>query len=527
MPQHIDVPGMGVVEFPDGMSDDAIAAAIKANAPPSVAMDMAKSAAIGVPEGLIQGAGAAGDVRGLVSKGADYLGGKVGLSPESIQTAKDVTSRALKMTPMRGLAEGPTSEEIQKKVEGVTGEFYEPKTREGRYTNATIKTLANPTTYLGPGGLPMKLATGVTSAVGGELGGELGDTKGRIAGALLGSVVPGVARRGVTMFPATSRHTELVGNLEDKGVTSLTAGDRTGSPVLRALESKIGNTPGTGFAADRIAGEGEKQFTQATMRDLGETGMATKAELQAAKDRIGGTFEEMSGRNLMLADMKMVDDLAKAETLYARVLDANQKPIFDKLLTDIVDKAAGGGMTGAEYQIARSQLGSKARGLQVTDPEGAKAFKGLQKALDDAMERGLSDADKTAWRAARDQYGRLKDVEGAVAKEGPGLVEGVIDPVALNRSISSGKDASAAARGQLPYSKLAEAGAGVMTRPGRAAISSPTLGGYAVGIPNAIAGRLLMSPVGQSIAGNQIFSQAPKGASKAAIVRALLTQGLH
>ena len=31
MPQRIEVPGHGIVEFPDGMSDDAISAAIKAN----------------------------------------------------------------------------------------------------------------------------------------------------------------------------------------------------------------------------------------------------------------------------------------------------------------------------------------------------------------------------------------------------------------------------------------------------------------------------------------------------------------
>jgi hypothetical protein len=37
MPQQIEVPGMGVVEFPDGMSDDQIAAAIKQNMPATAA----------------------------------------------------------------------------------------------------------------------------------------------------------------------------------------------------------------------------------------------------------------------------------------------------------------------------------------------------------------------------------------------------------------------------------------------------------------------------------------------------------
>lgn len=39
MPQQIDVPGMGVVEFPDGMTDDQISAAIKQNMPKQSAMD--------------------------------------------------------------------------------------------------------------------------------------------------------------------------------------------------------------------------------------------------------------------------------------------------------------------------------------------------------------------------------------------------------------------------------------------------------------------------------------------------------
>lgn len=39
MPQQIEVPGMGVVEFPDGMNDDQIAAAIKQNMPQQGAMD--------------------------------------------------------------------------------------------------------------------------------------------------------------------------------------------------------------------------------------------------------------------------------------------------------------------------------------------------------------------------------------------------------------------------------------------------------------------------------------------------------
>lgn len=51
MPQQIDVPGFGVVEFPDGMSDDAIASAIKQNLAPGQmsANNVVRAAAEGVP----------------------------------------------------------------------------------------------------------------------------------------------------------------------------------------------------------------------------------------------------------------------------------------------------------------------------------------------------------------------------------------------------------------------------------------------------------------------------------------------
>src|SRR5688500_14365777 len=72
------------------MSDEDLLKAVNG---PSTAEDMAKSGGIGLAKGAIGIAGAGGDIRSLLNRGADYLGGKAGLSPETIETAKDVTSR--------------------------------------------------------------------------------------------------------------------------------------------------------------------------------------------------------------------------------------------------------------------------------------------------------------------------------------------------------------------------------------------------------------------------------------------------
>lgn len=500
MPQQIEVPGTGIVEFPDGMSDDAIASAIKshmATAEPqrSKTMDFIKS----IPRGALSG------LSGALSAGGQAEQLQMG---QPVDVPSDTQTRDI----------------LEKNI---TGKLPEPQGRAGRYGEAVGGVLGNPATYFALGGVVKNVASSVAGALGSEAAGQATEgTKyepaARIAGALAGPVGLNVAQRAITPLPASAERAALVQQLEDRGVTSLTAGEKTGSKTLQSLESKVGNTPGTMFKAEQIADKGKEQFTRATMRDVGESGMATQPELQAAKERIGAQFNDLSARNSLNTDTKMVTDLINTASHYDNVLDALQKPVFDKILKDVVDKAVAGGMTGTEYQIARSQLGGKARGLQVTDPESAKAFKGLQRALDDAMERGLSDADKIAWRKARDEYGRLKDIEGSVAKSGDDLVEGVIDPAALNRSISTGKDASAAARGQLPYSETARAGAGVMVDPVRPALQHPTLGGLTMAIPNVLAGRALMSKPGQAYLANQLLSGDTVGRpSIAAIAEAL------
>lgn len=60
MPQRIEVPGVGVVEFPDGMSDAQIAAAIQANMQPADNRPPAQRFVQNVVAGLVRGAGSIG-----------------------------------------------------------------------------------------------------------------------------------------------------------------------------------------------------------------------------------------------------------------------------------------------------------------------------------------------------------------------------------------------------------------------------------------------------------------------------------
>jgi hypothetical protein len=163
MPQQIDVPGMGVVEFPDGMSDAAIAAAIQKNMPkqePSGSVTgAAKSLGVGLAEGVTGLAGLPGDLYHL---GLRALGDN--LTPES----------------------NYGSNAIKKSIEGVTGEFYKPQ--------GTIEETINKVGQFAPAvlGGPEALATRVATraaipAVASEIGGKVVGPYGELGGALLGA----------------------------------------------------------------------------------------------------------------------------------------------------------------------------------------------------------------------------------------------------------------------------------------------------------------------------------------------------
>jgi hypothetical protein len=80
MPQIIEVPGHGQVEFPDGMDDDQIAAAIKKSMlvpkKPTVMQDIMTGITKSSPVGVI-GAGAIPALSRALDEGAYAAGGKV------------------------------------------------------------------------------------------------------------------------------------------------------------------------------------------------------------------------------------------------------------------------------------------------------------------------------------------------------------------------------------------------------------------------------------------------------------------
>lgn len=214
----------------------------------------------------------------------------------------------------------------------------------------------------------------------------------------------------------------------------LTAGQRTGSRPLQITESVLENLP---FTADKQLAIKEAQraaFNKAALRTIGETSdKATPEVLNAAKTRIGQTFQDLSARNTVGFDDQFITALAK--------IDSSTTPFSSNRISDAVDKglelAAKGKISGQEYQKVRSSIGRAADTAFKTDSELGQALKSVKRALDDAAERSLSEADKQTWQTARQQWQALKVLEKAAAPTSADAVAGNVSPAKLANALNT------------------------------------------------------------------------------------------
>lgn len=516
------------------------------------AEDAGKSFVSGVGSGVTGLLGMGGDIRSALSAGTDYVAGKAGIEPDKVAQFKDAAQKfsSVMPGPIGAVARGPTSGEAKKFAEGYTGDFYEPQTAVGKYANRVGEFA--PGAIAGPGSLLGRLSVAAASGIGSEAAGQLTEgTKlepyARVGGALAGGVAPAAAARVITPAASNPARQALVKTLESEGVTSLTAGQRTGNKTLQYAESILGDAPGAGQKSSKIQQEGQRQFTEAAMRRAGAGPDASPEVLAANQSRLGNEFERLSAKNTLVPDNRMITEISDAVKRYRNVPDSQQKAMLQGYIDDIIPHINAGGMPGVEYQPMRSMLSTDAKAVKGTDPYLSRALAGIRDALDNAMNRSISAADKADWNKARIQYGAQKTLEKSASRAGEATAEGQITPANLRNTVAA-NDRGAYARGEGNFSELARAGAGVMAPlpnsgtgqrvaintlatglgGGIGGLASGGLGAAAGAMAGAAApaalGRVLMSPPVQAYAGNQLLAPLILGnsAREQALLQALL-----
>lgn len=257
-------------------------------------------------------------------------------------------------------------------------------------------------------------------------------------GAGLGVAGQGAANAiGRAIRPVQSQLTPELSGLAAKAQAQgipLTAAQRTGSRPLAITESVLENLP---FTADKQLAikEGQKAaFNKAALRTIGaESDKATPEVLNAAKTRIGQSFQDLSARNAVGLDDEFINALAK--------VDSSVTPFSSGKIADNIEKgmelAAKGKISGSEYQKVRSSLGKAASSAFSTDAELGQALKSIRNALDDAATRSISESDKAAWSTARKQWQALKVLEKAAAPTSADAVAGNVSPAKLASALNS------------------------------------------------------------------------------------------
>lgn len=519
---------------------------------PGILSDMAQSGLAGVRRGVESAIGGFSDVADLNARGASWVAEKLGAG-EGLSSGVGEFARTISAP---GLPTRLKTSDIRENVtDPLVGEAYEPQTTGGEYARTIGEFL--PGAAVGQGSLPSRLITqALMPALGSETAGQL--TKGtgaepyaRIAGALAGGIAPSLARRLVTPFPASPERLRMADTLADEGV-NLTAGQRTGSEMLRYMESELG-----GMAGQRMMEQQGEQFTSAALRRAGVNApRATPEVIDDAFTQVGRQFDDLAARNTMVPDRQFVDDLRAVLDDYGNMVpETARAPAVEGIANDIVSAARRGGIAGDAYQALRSRLEKMARSAS-NDPQLSEALRGMRSTLDDTMERSIAaanPADAGAWREVRNQYRNLLVLEKAATGAGENAAAGIVSPSQLRNATVTGQGRRNYVRGQGDFAELARAGEGVMKPLPNSGTASRTsarnLGGslsalvgggvgatispaaaiagiLAGGALPAAAGRAMLSGPGRAYLGNQLMAgQTGTNPAMKALLAALLGSG--
>lgn len=390
--------GRIVTDVPDGTTQAELMRRLKLaeDRAPSVGMDVAKSAAVAVPKAALGLAGMVGDVRDLVSLGKDKLAQYL---PEGLVKADKVASALSPVSALTSMY--PSSGELRKPVEAVTGKFYEPQTRAGKVADTAVQTAA--TMGRNWATAPLKAAAmtaGVTAGTEGAGALTNDNPWARMIGGVLGGVPVAVlnaarSRPGVLARDAIGDVTEAeiqqAKQMEQQaraagvplmGTESLDRGHQLASA---AYASPSGNPIIDRFLKPRAA-----QVDSAVRRDIiSQTGPrdtpqgnASRAQ-KAAEDVIAGLERDRT------AVVKPFYDAARQEDLPAAAVDA----VRAKLI------AAQRAAPASEQGIYQQYIDD----LSARNSTNAGTLDEVYKRARDASDLGIgaTTADKMAAAAAR------------------------------------------------------------------------------------------------------------------------------
>jgi len=305
------------------------------------------------------------------------------------------------------------------------------------------------------------------------------------------------------------------------------AGDVTGSKVLRHRE-EMGEYFGGGHSYSANKERVARQYTAAANKHMGEAAdQATPEVIKSARERMGLIFENAAKVLGIRFDDGLADDFRNItaqlrkegfpEETTSRIVQQ-----MTNIINGFVDKTpravkmSGGKptveMSGDTYQILTRAKTPLARAIEDADPNISYYAERIRSALDDALERTVDTAVKTAYskgkaggpaRAnairmaeaqeelteARRQWYAMIIISKSVSGEGTAAAEGLISPQKLRQNLTNSPDNKLSyAAGRSGLQNLARSGVAILTpekssgSTERLIAHTPTVTGLATGL---------------------------------------------
>lgn len=244
---------------------------------------------------------------------------------------------------------------------------------------------------------------------------------GGAAGQMLGQAL------GRTLRPVESQLGDVESKLAKQAVARgipLDAADLTGSRPLKTMRDVMAQMPLTADKQAAIQATKQGAFNKAVGGTFGSSEESLTPEvLQAARNRIGGQFTDLSARNTANVDNEALGRIGKIVDEANRYSTPDIAKIVSNYSDDILSRVDDGGqLPGKAYRSLDSMLGKQLR--SATNGDVRNYVGQLRDALRETMDLSISEADKGAWKGARQQYANLMKVAPLAAKSETGDVSG-------------------------------------------------------------------------------------------------------
>lgn len=524
MPQYIDVPGHGTVEFPDGMSEDEMGQAIKKNflvpkpnlTNPNLISNIPYNPTSGMSgtDLALSGAGKylTDTARGARQLGVDAIASTPGV-PFDLLGAKAYSGQLRQEEDERKQQDRPLMQTGAGKA-GYVG--------AGALSSVAGGQLAAPGTLargiLAPSTVMQgALSGGVQSAampVGTNDSRAMNVAQGAVLGGGMNAVAQIPSRIAQPMTPSPAAQTLLKEGVVPTPGQAQNRDTMLGG-FLGGAEEKMQSIPLIGDIISRARRRSVEDLNAAAIKRAGGEGVGNEA-IDAAHRQIGQTFD-----NLAAGQKVKLDNTFHVDLKDLTLTDDARKTVMGKI-KNVFDATKNGELTGEAYQKFRSELsaaGSKyMKSPSPSDHDLGQALSRVANGLDNAFQAQAPAATRAAWAEARDQYANLMRVEAAASKAVGN--EGKFSPHQLKNAVAQQGGKSATARGNSRMQDLAEAGMSLQSKTpdsgtaSRLMMNALMYGGATAGAGSVLPGAVI--PMGAAAAGTAAI-YGPRAVTKYAV----------